>query len=275
MSRAALARVVAAPRAAAVLRGAGARAASSSPLVELREYRLTCESASRYTTLAKESADLRREIFPLRLFTLPEAGGVLNVATHFYSYRGGHPERDAVRRTQQSDERWGRFSAATRPCIAEQRALLFAEAPLVVTFQLHGMQESSCPGGEASARAIYELRRYQLKLGYDTVPRFLEIYGRGLPSKLSAPGTDPSTSLLTVLYSEVGSLNEVIELRYPQKVATWRGHRGNGNLSASRKRCEGLACSHSGDRWLGRHVHNHYPQTGGLLSLALAAWYYL
>eukprot|EP00536_Pseudo-nitzschia_multiseries_P009656 jgi/Psemu1/23852/gm1.23852_g len=40
---------------------------------------------------------------------------------------------------------------------------------------------------------IFELRRYHLKLGYDTVPKFLDLYGAGLPSKLRAPGTDPRT----------------------------------------------------------------------------------
>ncbi|KAL3914643.1 MAG: hypothetical protein SGILL_006021, partial [Bacillariaceae sp.] len=42
---------------------------------------------------------------------------------------------------------------------------------------------------------ILEIRRYYLKLGYDTVPNFLSLYGDGLPSKLSAQGTDPETSL--------------------------------------------------------------------------------
>jgi len=59
---------------------------------------------------------------------------------------------------------------------------------------------------------LYELRRYRLQLGYNTVPDFLSLYGEGLPSKLEAPGTDPSTALITVMYTEVGLLNEVIEL---------------------------------------------------------------
>jgi hypothetical protein len=37
--------------------------------------------------------------------------------------------------------------------------------------------------------------------GYDTVPKFLELYEAGLPSKLGAEGTCPSTSLCSVFYT--------------------------------------------------------------------------
>ena len=81
--------------------------------------------------------------------------------------------------------------------------------------EMNGVNKSN---DKMSDDCILELRRYNLKLGYDTVPKFLELYGAGLPSKLEAPGTDPTTSLVTLLYSEVGRLNEVIEI--------WR--HGNG-----------------------------------------------
>jgi len=212
-------------------RRASARSASSSPLVELREYRLNCERAADYVKAASDFADLRKEIFPLRLFTVPETGGLLNVATHFYGYAGGHAERDAARSAQQSDARWRQYSKLSRPGVNEQHSLLFAEAPLVASFGLHGMQDAACPGGNPAPGCIYELRRYQLRLGYDTVPRFLEAYGRGLPSKLGAAGTDATTSLVTLLYTEVGSLNEVIEL--------WRHGGGTTAMEASRQAARG------------------------------------
>lgn len=65
--------------------------------------------------------------------------------------------------------------------------------------------------GPAPVASIYELRRYKLQLGYDTVPKFLELYGSGLPSKLAANA--PGTELLSLLYTEVGELNEVIEVK--------------------------------------------------------------
>ena len=61
-------------------------------------------------------------------------------------------------------------------------------------------------------RGIIELCKYQLKLGYDTVPEFLRLFSEALPSKLSAPGTHPTTQLVTVLVSDVGSLNTVYEV---------------------------------------------------------------
>merc|ERR1712172_164832 len=74
---------------------------------------------------------------------------------------------------------------------------------------------------------IFEVRRYQLQLGYDTVPRFLSLYQEGLPSKLNeATGKDPTTSLITLLYSEVGPLNHVIEV--------WK--HGNGTAAMERSR---------------------------------------
>eukprot|EP00933_Yihiella_yeosuensis_P083815 TRINITY_DN98101_c0_g1_i1.p1 TRINITY_DN98101_c0_g1~~TRINITY_DN98101_c0_g1_i1.p1 ORF type:complete len:258 (+),score=33.05 TRINITY_DN98101_c0_g1_i1:64-837(+) len=204
---------------------------SASPLVELREYQLNCERGAHYLSLAESHADLRTEIFPLRLFSVPETGGPLNVATHFYAYKGGWAEREECREKQSSSPRWEDYSKSTRPGVEQQNSMMFVEAPLVSEFGLHGMQEVSCPGGAPSAKTIYEIRRYNLRLGYDTVPRFLKAYSEGLPSKLNAPGTDPSTSLTTLLYSEVGVLNEVIEL--------WRHGEGTAAMEASRQAARG------------------------------------
>ena len=66
-------------------------------------------------------------------------------------------------------------------------------------------------GEKGSGAVCYELRRYQLKLGYDTVPEFMKNYSEGLKDKLRADQTGAST-LVTLLYNEVGPLNTVIEL---------------------------------------------------------------
>ncbi len=62
---------------------------------------------------------------------------------------------------------------------------------------------------QPNALSFAELRRYQLRLGYDAVPKFLEFYAEALPSKLKA---DPEAQLATLLYSDVGALNEVLEI---------------------------------------------------------------
>ena len=69
----------------------------------------------------------------------------------------------------------------------------------------------------------YNPRKYQLPLGYVTVPNFLEIYAEGVQEKVQHQ--DPATSLCTVMYTEVGKLNEVIEI--------WR-HSCVGGMESSR-----------------------------------------
>ena len=61
------------------------------------------------------------------------------------------------------------------------------------------------------AQVAWELRTYQLVLGYPTVPRFLELYAGGLSDKLAADDSGAS-QLATLLYSDCGSLNVVMEL---------------------------------------------------------------
>ena len=60
-------------------------------------------------------------------------------------------------------------------------------------------------------RVAWELRRYQLVLGYPTVPKFLSLYTEGLRDKLAADDSGAS-SLVSLLYSDNGPLNVVIEL---------------------------------------------------------------
>jgi hypothetical protein len=170
------------------------------------------------------SSELLKTIAPLRFFSEPETGGQLHVATHAYYFSGGLSERDEVRKSMAENGEWRAFTGMTRKYIQSQKSTLFVEAPLVRESNLPGLADvlDSQPGNDS----ILEVRRYNLKLGYDTVPKFLELYGSGLPSKLNANGTDPTTTLVTLLYSEVGRLNEVIEV--------WRHGNGVAAMEQSR-----------------------------------------
>jgi len=211
-----------------------------TPIIELREYDLLPSQVPNYTRLTTQSSELRKTLTPLRLFTLPETGGGLNVATHFYYFGGGFEERNGRRKGMGQSDEWKEYLKFARPCMKSQKSTIFVEAPLVKEIEdvcglAPGLAEAHLERifnstGDNSDDAtnsdcIYEIRRYQLKLGYDTVPNFLSLYKAGLPSKLSAPGTDPTTALITLLYSEVGQLNEVIEL--------WR-HGSTGAMERSR-----------------------------------------
>jgi hypothetical protein len=201
---------------------------TSSPIVELREYALFPEHAQSFLKYTAETAELRTSHVPLRCFAMPETGGQLQVVTHAYYYAGGHAERDTQRALLANHPDWKAYILQCRPYAQKQSSSIYIEAPFLSNFpQVIGLSTiPSSTESKPSTKSILEIRRYQLQLGYDTVPHFLDYYQHGLPSKLEAPGTDPSTSLITLLYSDVGRLNEVIEV--------WRHGEGSAAMERSR-----------------------------------------
>jgi hypothetical protein len=149
--------------------------------------------------------------------------------------------------------------------VVSRSATLYAEAAALLSANglkgvaaLPPIVDIAAGGGGDDSSCVFELREYQLQLGYDTVPKFLELYGTGLPSKLGAEGTCETTSLVTgecrrhavvfvgvylvpdfwvgwaaVMYCEVGSLNHVMEL--------WR--HGGGATSMERSRVAARSAS--------------------------------
>ena len=188
------------------------------PIIEMREYDLNPMYAHSYLHHTAAKADLRKQLSPLRLFAIPETGGKLNVATHLYHWRGGYRERNARKADMASSEEWREYIKKIQPALTSQRSSLWMEAPFVynmpgVVGLNMGRGESMLRmGGKYSDDAIYEVCRYKLKLGYDVIPIFLELYASGLPSKLEAEGSDPTSNLITLMYSTVGTLNEVCEI---------------------------------------------------------------
>ena len=94
-----------------------------------------------------------------------------------------------------------------------------------------GFEPTATLGGprkDAREPSAWEFRKYQLKLGYTTVPKFLELYGSGINEKLavSRAAAEDTSRLVTLLYSTNGPLNVVIEL--------WR-HDSLANAEASRR----------------------------------------
>ena len=98
------------------IRGSGAfyRAAGDasrgkmSTLVELREYKLHPSASNSYVNSFNDSLALRERFYPLRTATLPEVGGVLNVATHSYAW-SGHEERNANRAALGATPEWKEY----------------------------------------------------------------------------------------------------------------------------------------------------------------------
>lgn len=190
----------------------------SRPIVELREYELSPIYANSYLQLTALSSALRKSLLPLRLFAVPETGGTLNIATHLYHWTDGYAERNAGDAKCRASEEWKDYIKKVQPALVRQQSTIFMECPIVgsldgvVGLEMGRAERAFQMGGRHSKDAVYEIYRYQLKLGFDVIPKFLELYEKGLPSKLAAKGTDPSTSLLTLLYSTVGMLNEIVEI---------------------------------------------------------------
>ena len=145
---------------------------------------------------------------------------------------------------------------ASLACFARR---IYAEAPQFV-LDAGNAKGGRWEGDGVDGPGVYEYRKYQLPLGYVTVPNFLEIYAEGVAEKVGLRVTgiywlcqcpvflltylllrlaslaarasspqiqhqDPTTSLCTVMYTEVGKLNEVIEV--------WR-HSCVGGMESSR-----------------------------------------
>ena len=210
----------------------------SAAIIELREYELKAEYATSYIQATADAAELRKSFVPLRFFSLPETGGKLMVATHMYYYNGGHTERDEKRNILAGNNEWKSYLTTCRPYVQSQQSTIWIEAPFIKDLSsrkinssasnvVHGLASIPEFTAENSKNSILEIRRYKLKLGYDTVPKFLQYYESGLPSKLNAVGTDPSTSLVTVVYSYIGRLNEIIEV--------WRHGNGTTAMEISRQ----------------------------------------
>ena len=140
---------------------------SSTPIIELREYKINPQDIQTYITETSKKAELRKSLVPLRLFSLPETGGVLNIATHFYYYKDGFGGRDACRAKQSKNTEWVGYLKQARPYVFEQKSTILVEAPFLKKFpKVYGLEKESLKRSEddESNKCIYEIRRYKLKL---------------------------------------------------------------------------------------------------------------
>lgn len=191
---------------------------TTSPIIELRQYHLNPNSTGTYTQNTIQSSGLRKTL-PLAFFGFPETGAVpLNTAVHLYHYPGGMRQRNDDRATLAKKDEWKQYLGGVKECMMQQKSEIYVEAGLVNDFdEVTGLEywvknDQSTADTCGNSNSIIELRKYQLKLGYDTVPIFLKLYAQALPSKLNAVGTHPTTQLITILSSDIGSLNTVYEV---------------------------------------------------------------
>lgn len=182
-------------------------------LVEFRTYRLSPARMAAYVDLCAKTSDVRKRLNPgFMAYLLPEAGCSLSEVFHLYHYESWD-ERDAVRAAMGADPAWRQFIADGRPSIEHQANAMYVEA-------LECMRAAGAVG-DGSARAfspknsakapVYELREYQLELGYNPIPKLREAFVTGLPSKVAADSEGRGEPAFFG-FTDVGNLNRFCEI---------------------------------------------------------------
>ena len=153
---------------------------SPTPIVELREYMLHPSDFKAYLQHTCDNSALRKSL-PLSFFGTPETGGRLNTALHLYNYRS-HSERLLKRSQLASNPDWHLYLEKVKCSMIQQSSEIYVEATSVTRKfeEVRGLQhfididQENEDDGEPSL-GIVEMRKYELQLGYDTVPKFLDI----------------------------------------------------------------------------------------------------
>lgn len=208
---------------------------------ELRSDQVVPGSLSAYLDEHNQTAKERRKIFPGWLgIWKTDVGGSVHKVQHLYHW-DSYEQRDLARGLAEDHPMWfGNEDAMSgggtdqdhllplpslRNKLSSSQSVIMIEA----TDALHSCGLPGAAGFEPQPSVpgklvAWELRTYQLKLGYPSVPHFLKLYTEGLQDKLKAD-TSGASQLATLMYSDCGSLNVVKEL--------WR-HESMGRAQESR-----------------------------------------
>ena len=175
-------------------------------LVELRTYTLHPGGFAKWMELTEEAAELRNASLPaFRAMFTCESGGVLNRVTHLYVY-SSWAERVAARSALLDNAAWTNYVTSVRPFVQTQESELLLESSDV--HKATGIPPAAS-FASTSGPSLYELRSYQLELGYNPVPALRKAFVVGVPAKQAALAEG---RLVLVAASEVGVLNRVYEL---------------------------------------------------------------
>jgi len=220
-----------------------ASSATAPGIFEIRTYVIKPEHLTEYLQVCAETASVRRALNPGFLgLWVTEVGNLTNQVTHMYHY-ADYDARDATRAAMGKDGRWQDFLKATKPHLVSQLSEIFL--PATTALRAAGITvppaehmkamarasdaakaalEAACDdasqaAAEASAAAaaqgVFEIRTYQLELGYNPIPKLVAHMEDGLPSKM-ASDTAKLGQLVFMGWSDVGKLNQFVELwRYP------------------------------------------------------------
>jgi hypothetical protein len=195
-----------------------ASSTSVSPIIELCTDCVQPDAFEKYVRKLSRQRKLRvsdPRLQQVRILSASETGGgPLDTVTTVSYYAGGYTEFEATRSALAQWQEGQKITDSMNKYLRHRSSTIWVEAPFIQNRTHPGVRGlASVPDPNTKVHGdvpIFEYRRYNLKLGYDTVPQFLNWFETGLISKLKYQ--DPSTSLVTVLYTEVGRLNQVLEI---------------------------------------------------------------
>jgi hypothetical protein len=200
----------------------------SSPIIELCTGCVQPDAIGKYVRKLSQQSKLRvsdprlQHQQQLRILSITETGaGSLDTVTTVSYYEGGYAEFEASRSSLATWQEGQKITDSMNKYLRHRSSTIWVEAPFIQKLQQQQQQQTH-PVVLGLAYApdpntqwlgdspILEYRRYNLIVGYDTVPEFYNWYETGLTAKLKHQ--DPSTSLVSVLHTEVGRLNQVLEI---------------------------------------------------------------
>ena len=194
-------------------RTAYATTPSTPGIYEFRTYDIQPGALGDYLALCDASRATRQRLNPGFLgFFQTETGGDVNRVTHVYRYEN-YDERDRVRGVMARDAEWVNFLRESKSALRSQTSEIFLEAAKATTAAGLGLNDMVRRAAQDGARApgVFELRRYQLELGYNPIPKLIDHLASGLPSKIQSD-KDKKGELCGMFYSDVGKLNQFVEL---------------------------------------------------------------
>ena len=200
---------------------------SSSPgLFEFRVCSVKPGAMDAYLAACAAHAETRARLEPGFLGAFrTSTGGELNEitrVTHFADYDA----RDATSAAKRADPAWRAFCQDTESMLEKHTSEMYLPATPCLEAIAKSPSDANAfsrwraffhENDKKHKRAfdekpgVFELRAYQLELGYNPIPKLVAHMAEGLPSKL-ASDPDENGALVGMFYSDVGRLNRFVEV---------------------------------------------------------------
>ena len=189
------------------------------PGVGLFEFRVTSvhpKSFQSFTDACVSHAATRRRVEPgfLGSWRTNVGGDLFELGEMIH--HTCNDSRDSALAMMQKDPAWRVFTEITAPMLQKQSSEMFL--PAVKCLEVAGGETdamlriknlSTAPA--KTPPGVFELRTYQLELGYNPIPKLIELMAHGLPSKLASDQKKKGT-LVGMFFSDVGRLNRFVEI---------------------------------------------------------------